>query len=135
MNNNVRKVEAEVMDDKKRMTVDEKRAEKFRKLFKRISNIREEDVRELPEWKQKQIRDMLEEMVSHIMWIRRTLEEKDQRDNIGQCKNRNCDDCLISVDPPCLCRICKSRDDCEERPNFICDKFEVMEHEKEGKSE
>ena len=81
VNQNMKVSEAEVLEEiKRKPTPDEKRLERIRKLCMRVCKIKERDIRELPEWRQKQVRDMLEEMVSHSVWIHRTLEEKEERD-------------------------------------------------------
>ena len=47
---------------------------------------------------------------------------------IDPCKNEKCDDCIIIINPPCICRICKFNQDCVEKPKYSCDKFEAVEH-------
>ena len=45
----------------------------------------------------------------------------------GMC-NKKCEECTIAgeCDPPCACIICKRQADCNKKPSFCCDDFEIL---------
>lgn len=62
---------------KKMKTPDEKRVEKFRKLCVRVSNIKEKEINELPEWRRRKVIEMIRDMERCARWIQRYFEKED----------------------------------------------------------
>lgn len=61
--------------------------------------------------------------MANVMWNEMKTEEINPD---GMC-NKKCEECTIAgeCDPPCVCLICERQADCNKKPSFCCDNFEV----------